>query len=112
MTFPRIQPRPGVASTVANHATTDVRRPETSFRDHVTRARGVDPPTAVRPLDQLRAGTIDRAAYIDMKLQEATAHLSGLAPWQRDAIERMLRDKLECDPALVALMADIQRATV
>lgn len=58
----------------------------------------------VTPLDRLRAGQVDVSGYMDLKIGEATAHLGGLSPTQLDSIKRVLRDKLESDPALAELV--------
>jgi hypothetical protein len=60
--------------------------------------------TASGPLDQLRAGTIDVGRYLDLKVDEATAHLSALPRVELDAIRGALRDRLATDPALVDLV--------
>lgn len=56
------------------------------------------------PLARLRAGQIDLNQYLDLKVDEATASLSGLPAGDRDAIKKMLRDQLATDPTLVDLV--------
>jgi len=56
------------------------------------------------PLEQLKAGRIDLEGYLDLKVQEATAHLHGLSPVQLDSIRSMLRDRIATDPALADLV--------
>ncbi len=56
------------------------------------------------PLDQLKNGKIDFDRYLDMKVNEATSHLEGLAPAQLDSIRSMLRDRMATDPELVDLV--------
>jgi hypothetical protein len=60
------------------------------------------------PLERLRAGDIDVDTYVDLKLDEATAHLHGLRPAELDMIRKTLRDQVATDPALVDL---VTRAT-
>lgn len=59
-------------------------------------------------LEQVRAGQIDVAAYLDRKVEEATSHLSALPATQLEAIRGALRDRLAADPSLVDL---VQAAT-
>jgi hypothetical protein len=56
------------------------------------------------PLERLQAGEIDLERYADLKVDEATAHLSGLSPSQLASIRTNLREKLTTDPALVDLV--------
>jgi hypothetical protein len=54
-------------------------------------------------LEQLRAGSIDLARYVELKVAEATSHLS-LPPAQIEGIRQALRDRLAADPLLVDLV--------
>ena len=63
----------------------------------VGQTQGVTGPS---PVEQLKSGQIDVNGYLDLKVNEATAHLKGLTPVQLDAIKNMLRDQLASDPAL------------
>ncbi len=65
-------------------------------------------PTAVGPLDRLRAGEIDLDGYLDLKVKEATAHLQRLRAAELEGIRSLLRDQLAGDPTLAEL---VQRAT-
>jgi hypothetical protein len=56
------------------------------------------------PLQRLQAGEIDLGGYVDLKVDEATAHLSGLPPGQLASIRSELRDRMTNDPALVDLL--------
>lgn len=60
--------------------------------------------TATSSLDQLSAGQIDLGRYLDLKVEEATAHLSALPRVELEAIRSALRDRLATDPALVDLV--------
>jgi hypothetical protein len=55
-------------------------------------------------LERLRAGQIDVNAYLDAKVDEATAHLHGLPRAELEAIRKMMRDQLATDPALAGLV--------
>jgi cytosine/adenosine deaminase-related metal-dependent hydrolase len=63
-----------------------------------------------KALEQLRAGSIDVGQYLDLKVTEATAHLTFLAPADLDAVRATLRDRLASDPALVELSGVVGRA--
>jgi len=60
--------------------------------------------TELGALEQFRNGHLDLQGYLDLKVSEATAHLSALPPVQLDAIRKALRDRLAVDPALVDLV--------
>jgi len=76
----------------------------------VERAKGAEAPqqvdatNATSPLARLRAGEIDVHGYIDLKVNEATASLSGLSPTELDAIKKVLRDQMATDPGLSDLV--------
>ncbi len=67
-------------------------------------AQSIEPSS--RALEELRAGRVDVSGYVDLKVDEATAHLAALPRAQLDAIRDALRDRLRNDPAL----ADLVRA--
>jgi hypothetical protein len=54
-------------------------------------------------LQQLQAGQIDRGTYLDLKVREATLHLSALPPEELSSLRAALRHRLATDPALVDL---------
>jgi hypothetical protein len=58
----------------------------------------------VGALDRLRSGEVDLDGYMNLKVDEATAHLSALPPAQLDAIRSALRERISSDPALVDLV--------
>jgi hypothetical protein len=61
------------------------------------------------PLDRLRAGEISVSQYIDIKVEQATAHLDKrVSPEQLSFIKDSLREQLAADPMLVEL---VQSAT-
>jgi hypothetical protein len=60
------------------------------------------------PLERLRVGQVDLDGYLDLKVDEATSHLSSLPPVELGAIRQALRDRLAADPTLVDL---VQMAT-
>jgi uncharacterized protein (DUF2342 family) len=55
-------------------------------------------------LERLRAGEVDLKGYVDLKVQEATAHLAALPTPQLEAIRSALRDRMASDPTLVELV--------
>lgn len=60
------------------------------------------------PLERLRAGEIDTHTYVELKVDEATRHLSGLRADELEAIKAELRHRVAADPALADL---VQQAT-
>ncbi len=66
-------------------------------------ARSVEA-TATPPLDRLRAGEIDLPRYVELRVNEATAHLEGVVPAaDLEAIRAELHDVVEHDPDVAAL---------
>lgn len=63
------------------------------------------------PLADLRAGAIDRATYVDRKVEEATRHLVGLLPpGEIERVQAELRDLIEQDPDVAALVKAAETA--
>jgi hypothetical protein len=60
------------------------------------------------PLERLRAGEIDLDRYLDLKVDDATAHLQGLRAHEMESLRTLLREQLSSDPGLVEL---VQQAT-
>lgn len=56
------------------------------------------------PLARLHAGEIDVHRYVDLKVDEATAHLASLRGADLDSLKSMLRDQIATDPALADLV--------
>jgi hypothetical protein len=84
-------------------------RPEKAFEVRPERAAEASqaqaPQSVARsPLERLRAGEIDVDQYVDLKVDQATAHLRGLRATEIDAIRGALREQLAGDPALVDLV--------
>ncbi len=94
----------GPAGAKETGKTFDVHKPEGATSAQATRAAEVAATTGPTPLEQLKAGRIDLDGYLDLKVQEATAHLNGLSPVQLDGIRSMLRDRMATDPALADLV--------
>ena len=69
------------------------------------------PAASSSALERLRSGDIDIDGYLNLKTQEATAHLASLPPVQLEAIRSALRDRLASDPALVDLVRTATGAT-
>lgn len=90
----------------------DVHKPDPAARPaegaatsaQATRGSAEVAATGPTPLEQLKAGRIDLDGYLDLKVEEATAHLHGLSPVQLDGIRSMLRDRMATDPALADLV--------
>lgn len=55
---------------------------------------------SVSPLERFRRGEIDKQAYVELRIEEATRGLDGLDPQALESIRSMLRDQLEADPML------------
>ena len=83
-------------------ATFEVERPERAGR--ADPATNVDATAATTPLSRLRAGEIDVHGYIDLKVNEATSALHGLAPAELEQIKGVLRDQMRSDPGLADLV--------
>lgn len=63
------------------------------------------PATEAGPVDRVRAGDISIDEYLDSKVNEATAHLSGkLSPDQLAFVQDSLREQIAADPVLVELV--------
>jgi hypothetical protein len=56
------------------------------------------------PLEQLRTGGVGLERYLDLKVDEATAHLGPLSPSQLEMIRSVLRERIASDPTLVDLV--------
>lgn len=74
--------------------------------DEAHGARAAEAVTSVSPtpLEQLKAGTIDLDRYLDLKVDEATAHLEGMGPSNLETVRSMLRERMATDPELVDLV--------
>jgi hypothetical protein len=93
-------------STTKTGATFEVERPDRT--DRTAAATNVDATAAATPLARLRAGEIDVHGYIDLKVNEATSELRGLAPAELEHIKGVLRDQMRTDPGLADM---VQAAT-
>jgi hypothetical protein len=70
-----------------------------------TQAASPDAPVkAADPLERFHSGEIDLNGYLDEKVLEATEHLGALLPRELAAVRAMLREQLESDPSLLALV--------
>lgn len=101
MSIDRIGKGPGIvpptSSEIAGPSPTGARE---AFR--VSRAEATG---AAGPVERVQAGEINVDEYLDIKVNEATAHLSGtLAPDQLAFVKESLREQLATDPALVDLV--------
>jgi hypothetical protein len=66
---------------------------------------------AVTALDQLRAGAITPAEYVDLKVEQATSHLTMLPPAELESVRSALRDRIASDPELSDLLRAATGAT-
>lgn len=96
--IPPTKPAAGTPKVSETGRTFEVQKPTGAAP--VGQTQAVGGPSAV---EQLKSGQIDVNGYLDLKVNEATAHLKGLTPVQLDAIRSMLRDQLATDPALADL---------
>lgn len=75
------------------------------------RAGSVEATGGVGPLAELRGGAIDRAAYVERKIDEATRHLVCLLPpAEIERVQAELRDLIEQDPDVAALVKAAETA--
>jgi hypothetical protein len=68
--------------------------------------------TAPTALEQLRAGAITPHEYVELKVQQATSHLTMLAPAELESIRSGLRDRIASDPSLSDLLQSATGATL
>ena len=74
-----------------------------SFASVAKRAVGEASPASL--IDQLKSGQIDMNRFLDLRVEQATAHLQGVVDSERlDFIRRSLRIQIESDPALIELV--------
>jgi phosphoserine phosphatase len=59
------------------------------------------------PLERFRAGEIDLETYLDLKVDEATAHLVGLPAEQLEHVRSALRAEIAETPELRELVREI-----
>jgi hypothetical protein len=98
------KPRP-TESPPGGGQTSATRPVERAFStERAAEARPTGPIASPGPLEQLHAGVIDLSRYLEIKVDEATSHLVGLAPAHLDAIRSALRERLSQDPTLVDLV--------
>jgi len=69
------------------------------------RHRGPSVPRA--PLDRFRAGEIDLETYLDLKVEEATAHIVGLPAERLEQVRAVLRIEIAETPELRQLVREI-----
>ncbi|HEY8041757.1 MAG TPA: hypothetical protein VIF15_18260 [Polyangiaceae bacterium] len=84
------------------------RSAETGRPFEVPKPAPAPPANAVVPaptaLERLRAGELDVNGYVEVKVNEATAHLAALPPAEIEGIRAALRERLNSDPTLVDLL--------
>ena len=80
----------------------EIGSPSSEFK--VAKTAATEAPAAVS-LDQVRSGAISISQYLDIKVSEATSHLTDrLSTEQVSFIRASLREQLSSDPALVDLV--------
>jgi hypothetical protein len=98
--------RPG--PTASNDSTFRVPGTQASGTLPSSDGRGVDPTRAAgapsTAPERLRSGDVDLQGYVDLKVDEATSHLSALPPAELASIRSALRDRMAADPSLVELL--------
>jgi hypothetical protein len=95
-----IPPQPsGVSGPSAPTKKFEVEAPKAATQAEA--AEAVKGPSA---LEQLRAGKIDVNQYVEIKLDEATAHLKGMGAAELEQVREILRAKIVQDPHLVELV--------
>ncbi len=62
-------------------------------------------------LEQLRAGAITPNEYVELKVQQATSHLTMLSPGELESLRSALRDRISSDPSLSDLVQSATGAT-
>ena len=73
----------------------------------------VSTPATSNALDRFRAGDVDLGGYVDLKVDEATSHLSASLPaGQLEAVRSALRERISSDPSLVELLEKATGETV
>jgi hypothetical protein len=109
---PSAPPKPasGPERTSDAPKTFEVRPSHTAAPNTTAPAAAVAPaaPAGAGPLERLRGGEIDLDRYLDLKVDEATAHLRGLRTHEMEGLRSLLRAELASDPALLDL---VQQAT-
>ena len=111
---PKLSPQTGPTGELER--TFDVRTPPTSAPGVSGAATGqlggvaASAPAAgsATPLERFQAGEIDLDGYLDLKVNDATAHVAGLRAHEMEGLRSLLREQLASDPALVEL---VQQAT-
>jgi hypothetical protein len=69
-----------------------------------TPAAEVAPLAQSGPLGSLQSGAVNVEGYLDLKVNEATAHLAGLPASDLLRVRAALRERLATDPTLVDLV--------
>jgi hypothetical protein len=92
----------GASKTTEAGRPFEVGKPALQKAEDAAQAQGVAAPRTA--LERLKAGEVGLDGYLDLKVDEATAHLRGLPPVELDAVRRSLRARISSDPTLVDLV--------
>ncbi len=79
-----------------------------SFQVEKPEAAGASQDVAGADLDRLERGELSLDEYLDVRAEQAVAHLQQLSPEQLQIIKSQVVEQLKNDPALMRL---VQRAT-
>jgi hypothetical protein len=101
---PPLPPPPVPEAGAASHAAPTGRTFQVQDATPAPTAQPVAPGAPPRALDRLCAGEVDVQGYVDLKVDEATAHLSALPPIELDAIRTALREQMTEDPVFAELV--------
>ncbi len=106
MTIERIG-RSGAGAAVRDVEPVSGTRSRGDFAATLASVRAAAPAEEGNALTRVRSGEIGVERYVDEKVKDSIAHLSGLPKAQIAAIERHLRDALAHDPVLTDLVARV-----
>lgn len=77
-------------------------KPSSGFR--VNETQEVKKTEGTDPIARVRSGALDRAGYVQTRIEEATGHLDGLPSGVVDVVRSTLRQMCETDPRLSGLV--------
>ena len=98
-------PSPAPSSTTKIEPSTGKSFSEAVRGEGIDRAKGTEAAAGPSPLERLRKGEIDLKAYVDIRVEQATAHLDGvLARADLEKMRAELKDVIEQDPDVAALV--------
>jgi hypothetical protein len=100
----------GPTGPAAPGSTSPTSGPKGASFGEVLGTKGVDKTSTASPLERLKSGELDLKGYVDVRVREATAHLEKvLSPADLEKIQDELRDVIENDPDIAALVKGAER---